>query len=214
MPTTTTPAVKRGLYIITDCARLDYPEMLARTGLMLRAGVAAVQYRDKNPDEKTRRRIAEQLHDLCQRHATPLIINDDVATALAVQAEGVHLGREDTGQDEARRCLPEGTLIGVSCYNDLPGAARAQAAGADYVAFGAVFPTRTKDKTVPASLELLTRARAELTIPVAAIGGITTENCRSVLAAGADLLAVISSVYLADDPTSAVRRFNEIIFKK
>jgi thiamine-phosphate pyrophosphorylase len=206
-----TPTLTCGLYVITDCARLDYPDMLARTGLMLRAGVAAVQYRDKNPDEKTRKRTAIQLHELCQRHATPLIINDDITTALAIQAEGVHLGREDTGQDVARRCLPEGTLVGVSCYNDLPGAAQAQAAGADYVAFGAVFPTRTKDKTVPASLDLLTRARAELTIPVAAIGGITTENCSKVLAAGADLLAVISSVYLAADPYAEVSRFNEII---
>ena len=170
-----------------------------------------MQYRDKNPDEETRRRIAARLHELCLCHETPLIINDDVATALAVQAEGVHLGREDAGQDEARRCLPEGTLIGISCYSDLYRAAEAQAAGADYVAFGAFYPTQSKDKTVAAPLDLLTRARAELTVPVAAIGGITTANCDKVLEAGADLLAVISSVYLAADPYVEVSRFNEII---
>ena len=207
------PVLKRGLYIITDSVHLDYPDMLARTGLMLRAGVAAVQYRDKNPDEHIRRHIAERLHELCQNHATPLIINDDIDTARAVQAEGVHLGREDAGQDEARRCLPAGTLIGISCYNDLSRATQAQAAGADYVAFGAFYPTQSKDGTVPAPLVLLTRAKAELTIPVAAIGGITTENCSKVLAAGADLLAVISSVYLAQDPAAVVERFNEIIFR-
>ena len=207
------PVLKRGLYIITDSVHLDYPDMLARTGLMLRAGVAAVQYRDKNPDKHIRRHIAERLHELCQNHATPLIINDDIDTARAVQAEGVHLGREDAGQDEARRCLPAGTLIGISCYNDLSRATQAQAAGADYVAFGAFYPTQSKDGTVPAPLELLTRAKAELTIPVAAIGGITTENCSEVLAAGADLLAVISSVYLAQDPAAVVERFNEIIFR-
>ena len=205
------PVLKRGLYIITDSVRLDYPDMLARTGLMLRAGVAAVQYRDKNPDEHIRRHIAERLHELCQSHATPLIINDDIDTALAVQAEGVHLGREDAGQDKARRCLPAGTLIGISCYNDLSLATQAQAAGADYVAFGAFYPTQSKDGTVPAPLVLLTRAKAELTIPVAAIGGITTENCSEVLAAGADLLSVISSVYLADDPYEEVSRYNEIL---
>jgi len=205
------PVLQRGLYIITDCARLDYLDMLARTELMLRAGVAAVQYRDKNPDEHTRRHIAERLHELCQCHETPLIINDDIDTALAVQAEGVHLGREDAGQDEARRCLPAGALIGISCYNDLSRATQAQEAGADYVAFGAFYSTHSKDGTVPASLELLTRARADLTVPVAAIGGITTENCSEVLAAGADLLAVISSVYLAVDPYVEVSRYNEIM---
>lgn len=202
----------RGLYAITDCVRLHYPEMLDRTECILKAGVAAVQYRDKNPDSKTRREVAARLHDLCGKHATPLIVNDDVDTALAVGAEGIHLGREDAGLEEARRQAGGGVLIGVSCYNDLDRAVAAESAGADYAAFGAMFPTASKDATVPATPELIARAKAVLSIPVLAIGGITPENCREIVDAGADLLAVISSVYLAEDPVAVVARFNEIIF--
>lgn len=210
MPATIT----RGLYAITDCVRLDYPEMLDRTERILKAGVAAVQYRDKTPDSEVRRDVAAKLHALCEEHATPFIINDDIDAALAVGAEGIHLGREDAGLEEARRRAGSGVLIGASCYNDLDRAVAAEAAGADYVAFGAMFPTATKDATVPATPDLILRAKAVLSIPVAAIGGITPENCREIVEAGADLLAVISSVYLADDPAAVVRRFNEIIFIK
>jgi len=204
----------RGLYAITDCVRLDYPEMLDRTERILKAGVAAVQYRDKNPDSETRREVAARLHELCGKYATPLIVNDDVDAALAVGAAGIHLGREDTDLDEARRRAGNSILIGVSCYNDLDRAVAAGAAGADYVAFGAMFPTVSKDATVPATPDLIARAKAVLSIPVAAIGGITPDNCREIVDAGADLLAVISSVYLAEDPAAVVERFNEIIHSR
>ena len=204
--------LNRGLYVITDCNRLDYRDMLDRTASILAAGVAAVQYRDKSADMDTKRRIAVQLHDLCREHGTPLIVNDDVELTAAVDAEGIHLGREDGGVDTARQRLGDNCLAGISCYNNLGRALTAAAAGADYVAFGAMFPTGSKDGTVPATPELISHAKAELSLPVAAIGGITPENCRPLVDAGADLLAVISSVYLADDPAAAVRRFNEIIF--
>jgi thiamine-phosphate pyrophosphorylase len=202
----------RGLYAITDCVHLDYPEMLDRTERILKAGVAAVQYRDKTADSETRRETAARLHELCRKHATPLIVNDDIDAALAAGAEGIHLGREDASLEEARRRAGGGVLIGISCYNDLERAVAAEAAGADYVAFGAMFPTSSKDTTVPATPDLIAQAKAVLSIPVAAIGGLTPENCREVVAAGADLLAVISSVYQTDDPAAVVGRFNEIIF--
>jgi len=205
-------SLERGLYVITDCVRLDYGQVLARTRTMLQAGVAAVQYRDKNPDRDTRLDMAARLHELCAAFDTPLIINDDVETALAAGAEGAHLGREDAGLPAARKRLGTAALIGISCYNEFDRATAAAAAGADYVAFGAMFPTTTKDTTVPATPELIAQAKTALTVPVAAIGGITPENCRPLVDAGADLLAVISSVYLAEDPAAVVGRFNEIIF--
>lgn len=204
----------RGLYVITDCVRLDYGQVLERTRAMLHAGVAAVQYRDKNPDRDARLDMAARLHEVCTAFDIPLIVNDDVETALAAGAEGVHLGRDDAGLAAARQRLGAAALIGISCYNDFDRAAAAAKAGADYVAFGAMFPTSTKQATVPATPELITRAKATLSVPVAAIGGITPENCRPLLDAGADLLAVISSVYLADDPAAVVERFNEIIYEQ
>lgn len=205
------PFIERGLYVITDCQRLEFDEVLSRTSEILQAGVAAVQYRDKETPGKTRRKRAIELHDLCRRHQTPLIINDDMDTFMAAGAEGIHLGGEDMGCREVRRRLGKAAVIGVSCYNDFGRALQAQTDGADYVAFGAFFSTTSKDKTVPATTDLLRSGKTELVIPVAAIGGITPENCADLLEAGADLLAVISSVYLADDSAAVVRRFNELI---
>ncbi len=139
-----------------------------------------------------------------------LIVNAVIDTCLASGAEGIHIGREDGDCARLRGRLPPDTIVGVSCYNSLRQAGTASAAGADYVAFGAFYPTDSKDQTLPATPELLSRAKQQLAIPVAAIGGITPDNCRPLLEAGADLLAVISAVYQAEDPGAVVRRFNEL----
>jgi thiamine-phosphate pyrophosphorylase len=201
----------RGLYVVTDCERLSFAAILERTGAMLHTGVAAVQYRDKQTATGERIPRAERLHELCARHGTPLIINDDVEVAAAVAAEGLHVGGEDLGCAEARARLGDAAIIGVSCYNSLERALAARDAGAGYVAFGAFFPTASKQRTTPVQPELLRRARQELDLPLCAIGGITPDNCEPLLEAGADLLAVISSVYQADDPCAVVARFNELI---
>lgn len=203
--------LSRGLYIITDCERLEFAAVLERTGTMLRAGVAAVQYRDKQTASGERIPRAERLHALCARYRTPLIINDDLEVAMAVAAEGLHVGGEDVDCTEARARLGSDAIIGVSCYDSLERARTARDRGADYVAFGAFFPTASKQRTTPVQPELLHRARQELDLPLCAIGGITLENCRPLLEAGADLLAVISSVYQTGDPYTEVTRFNEII---
>lgn len=207
------PSLERGLYVITDCRRLEFNEVLARTQVMLETGVAAVQYRDKNAATKTRITRAAQLHDLCNRYHTPLIINDDIETCLATGAEGLHIGSDDGDCDQVRQRLPADTILGLSCYNSLDKARAARSHGADYVAFGAFFPTDSKEQTVPASTALLKSAKQGLDIPVAAIGGITPENCRPLLEAGTDLVAVISAVYQAEDPAAEVRRFNELFQK-
>lgn len=132
----------------------------------------------------------------------PLVINDDLALALAVGADGVHLGRDDGDPAEARRALGPGRILGVSCYDEWARAEVGAAAGVDYLAFGAVYPSPTKPHAPRAGLELLVRAKRELGLPVVAIGGITLDNAPPLIAAGASLLAVISDVFSAPDPAA------------
>jgi thiamine-phosphate pyrophosphorylase len=134
------------------------------------------------------------------------IINDDVALAAAIGADGVHLGRDDGDIAAARQQLRHG-IVGLSCYNEWPLAKAAAAAGADYVAFGAFFPSTTKPNAARAAPDLLKRSRQELDIPVVAIGGITPENGRDLIAAGADMLAVVQGVFGQPDIQAAARRY-------
>jgi len=204
------PVLQRGLYVITDCVNLDTGGLLHKTGLILEAGVPALQYRDKTPDASIRLERARALQQLCAGHNTVFLINDDVELAARIGADGVHIGREDAGYEQSRARLGQDAIIGVSCYNQLERALLAQENGADYVAFGSFFPTKTKNTGIRAYPELLVQARHRLTVPVVAIGGITPENGAGLIEAGADLLAVVSSVYSSDDPRQAVAEFNAL----
>ena len=135
------------------------------------------------------------------------LVNDDVELAKQTQADGVHLGREDVSLVQARTQLGPQAIIGVSCYNELARAVQAQNEGADYVAFGRFFPSRTKPQAVQADLELLREAKTKLHIPIVAIGGITPENGASLIAAGADALAVIEGVFGQADVRAAAARY-------
>ena len=192
-----------GLYAITDGPRIDLLEVVAQA---LAGGARVLQYRDKTADAARRHAEAAALKQLCDTHAVPLIVNDDVALAVAVGAAGVHLGRDDDDVAAARAALGAGAIIGVSCYDSLERARAAAAAGADYVAFGAFFPSPTKPQAVRASLDLL-RQSATLGVPRVAIGGITPDNAPSLVEAGADFLAVISAVFAAPDVCAAAQRF-------
>lgn len=193
----------RGLYAIT-------PEDLARAATMARVVAAvssgalcALQFRRKQADAAQRRAEARGLQALCRRHGVPLIVNDDLELALEIGADGLHLGREDGDLAGARAQLP-GRLLGASCY-DQPGLARrAVAAGADYVAFGSVFPSATKPAAVRAPLSLFS---LPLGVPKVAIGGITLANAREVVAAGADCVAVITDLFEAPDVAQRARDF-------
>lgn len=191
-----------GLYVITDEA-VSGGDFEARCGAVLRGGAQVIQYRNKSGERALRLAQASLLATYCRRSEVPLIINDDVDLAAEVGADGVHLGRDDMGIAQARRRLGERMMIGVSCYDRLERARRAQSAGADYAAFGSFFPSRTKPDAVRADLGLLRAAHRELAIPIVAIGGITAENGRALVEAGADALAVVSSVFLAEDPRAA-----------
>ena len=195
----------RGLYLITP-DETDTAHLLARTAPLLAEGVAWLQYRNKTAGDALRHEQASALQSLCATAGVPLIINDDVHLAKSIGAAGVHLGEDDGDITAARALLSAQAIIGASCYDELPLAQRAVAAGASYVAFGAFFPTRSKTGTRQASVELLAQS-ASLGVPRVAIGGITPDNARSLVEAGADLVAVISGVYDAADPIAAVHAY-------
>ena len=190
-----------GLYLVTP-DQADGDALFAAVAALLPARPARVQYRNKLADAAARRDQATRLLALCRGAGVPLIINDDLTLALAIGADGVHLGRDDGDPAEARRALGPGRILGVSCYDEWARAKAGAAAGVDYLAFGAVYPSPTKPHAPRAGLDLLRRAKAELGLPVAAIGGITLDNAPSLVAAGASLLAVISDVFSAPDPAA------------
>ena len=177
----------RGLYAITP----EVSDVVEKVSLALQGGVALLQYRRKRRDLAEARAVAA----LARRHGVPLIVNDDVELALELDADGVHLGRDDGDLRTARRRLG-GRILGASCYDDPELARRAVEAGADYVAFGSVFASTTKPAAVRAPFALFA---TRFGVPLCAIGGITLANAPQVIAAGADLLAVVSDLFDAPD---------------
>jgi thiamine-phosphate pyrophosphorylase len=199
----------RGLYALTpDLADTDV--LAARVGAALRGGAAAVQYRNKTAPASLRREQAAALAALCRAAGVPLIVNDDVELALAVDAAGAHLGAGDGDLAAARARLGPGRLLGASCYNRLELARAAAAAGADHVAFGAAFASPTKPAALHAPLELYRAARAALGVPIVAIGGITVGNAPALVAAGVDAVAVITALFEADDVARRAGEFRAL----
>lgn len=197
-----------GLYAITD-AVLTPPETLEeKVRAALAGGTRIVQYRDKTDDRLRRHREARLLRELTRDAGAIFIVNDDIELARTVRADGIHLGRDDASIADARASLGPDAIIGVSCYADLDRAFAAEAAGADYVAFGAFFPSSTKPVAMVAPLRLLGEASARLRIPVCAIGGITTENAAAVIATGADMIAVVGGLFGTEDIEAAARNLS------
>lgn len=189
----------RGLYVITDPVLTPANFLHSMVAAALRGGASIVQYRDKGRDPTRRERELTELIALCHRFDALCIVNDDIELAARCDADGVHLGMDDDDIAKARARLGSQAIIGASCYNDPARATRARAAGANYVAFGRFFVSGTKPSAAAADIATLRTARAELTCPIAAIGGITAENARPLLAAGADMLAVVGGVFGARD---------------
>lgn len=198
--------ISRGLYLLTP-DEPDTERLLARLRPALAAGVALLQYRNKAADAILRRQQALAVLSLCREFALPLVINDDWRLAAEVGAAGVHLGKQDGDLPAARKALGPAAIIGMSCYDDIARAERAAAEGASYLAFGAFFPSGTKPLARRADPALL-RAATRFGLPRVAIGGISPDNGASLVAAGADLLAVIGAVFDAPDPAAAVRAFH------
>lgn len=193
----------RGLYLLTP-DEPDTQRLVARVADVIGEGAVLLQYRNKTADAVLQRRQAQALLPLCEAHGVGLVINDDWRLAADIGAAGAHLGESDGDLAEARLVLGDDALLGASCYDSLDLAKAAQLGGANYIAFGAFFNSGTKPAARRAPLALLAQARS-LGLPTVAIGGITPDNARFLLAAGADLLAVLGAVFEAADPAAAAR---------
>jgi thiamine-phosphate pyrophosphorylase len=204
----------RGLYAIADTGILAPDRLLTAVRQAISGGARIIQYRDKSGDAEIRRMQALVLCDLCHELGAILIINDDVALAKSVNADGVHLGRHDPHIVSARARLGDDAIIGVSCYNEIERARKAGRDGADYVAFGSFYSSSVKPEAVRASSRLLQQAKVELDLPVVAIGGITPDNGAELVAAGADALAVITGVFGAENIREAAEKYSRLFVQK
>jgi thiamine-phosphate pyrophosphorylase len=188
----------------------DFPARLEEA--LSAAPVAAFQFRVKGLDQHEAARLAEPLQAICAAHDTAFIVNDDVALAKRLGADGVHLGQDDGDPKEARRILGADAQIGVTCHASSHLAMEAGEAGADYVAFGAFFPTTTKTVEHHADPEILTWWQSMFELPCVAIGGITVDNAAELVEAGADFLAVSGGVWAyPEGHAAAVKRFEKLL---
>ena len=193
----------QGLYALTPDG-LATPDLVARVAAALAGGAQLIQYRNKHADAALAREQASALAALVAAHDALFIVNDAAALAAAIDADGVHIGEDDGSIAAARAIVGGDRLVGVSCYDDFARAQATVAAGADYVAFGSFFASGVKPDARRADVALLHRAR-DLGVPVVAIGGITADNGQSLVAAGADALAVIGAVFGAADCAGVTR---------
>lgn len=203
---------------MTDCqlyliSPLDVSGHFAdRLDRALAAGpVAAFQLRLKDIDQHEAARLAEPLMEVCRAHDVGFIVNDDVALAKRLKADGVHLGQQDGDVKEARELLGREAQIGVTCHASRHLAMEAGEAGADYVAFGSFFPSETKASEHRPDTSLLEWWSMLFELPCVAIGGITPDNCAPLVAAGADFLAVSHAVWGGTDEAAAVQAFGDAI---
>jgi len=194
------------LYVILDRAAARGRDLLTILDATLAGGCRLVQLREKEWPSGRLLPMAERLRDRCRAVGATFIVNDRLDLALALGADGVHLGQDDLPPAAARPLLRPGMILGLSTHS-LEQARAAQAAGADYVAVGSMFPTGTKPDFQLVGPELIGKLRGEISVPLIGIGGITHDNVAQVIHAGADGVAVISAVCAAPDPEAATRRF-------
>lgn len=198
-----TPPLK-GLYVITDEHLTPGAHLIKAVTNALDGGARWVQYRDKTEDHKRRLKEAWALRELCCKYNAGFIINDDLELAIKCGADGLHIGADDIPLSEARAQLGPSAIIGASCYNRIELANIAARDGANYLAFGSIYPSPTKPDAPHAKLQLLRKARKQH-LPICAIGGINLNNAAPVIASGADLIAVVSAVFRARDIRKAAQ---------
>jgi len=202
-----------GLYGITDPQlMLDDSLLLKKVELALQGGMSLLQYRNKGVlSSSDARRQAKLLVALCHNYGIPLIVNDDVSLAADIGADGVHLGQQDISLCEAKKLLSQQAIIGVTCHNSLSLAYQAEKEGASYVAFGQFFSSKTKPLAQQATISTLTEVKKHCSLPVVAIGGITLDNCKIVIDAGANMIAVIHALFaepnVAENAQAFARHF-------
>ena len=194
----------KGLYLVTPDWD-DTDRLVAVSDAGLKGGATLLQYRHKTASAALRHEQASALLAVCRRYDKPFIINDYPELCVELDADGIHVGGTDATVAEVRRQVGPQRIVGSSCYGSLELAQAAQGAGASYVAFGGFYPSRIKKYEVSTPVDIVTRAGQMVALPNVVIGGMTRENAVPLIAAGADMVAVISSVYFADDPEGAAR---------
>lgn len=199
----------RGLYLVTP----DWDntqQLLEITELALRGGAALLQYRHKTADAELRREQAECLQALCRTYSVPFIINDYIDLCLALNADGIHVGGTDESVAKVRAAVGPNKIVGASCYGSMELAHDAHRSGASYIAFGGFYPSKVKKYPVTTSPDIIAQAKKEIPLPNVVIGGMTRDNSAPLVEMGADMVAAISSVYLAGNPQLAARAFADL----
>jgi thiamine-phosphate pyrophosphorylase len=199
----------RGLYVITPDTT-DTSQLCKMVGCVLSGGARFIQYRNKTASSQLRLTQSRAIYLLCKQHRVPLIINDHLDIALEIDADGLHVGQNDTSIMEVRDTLGRNKIVGASCYNHLSLAVEAEKAGADYVAFGAFYPSATKADAARASISLLDEAKKTLSIPIVAIGGINLSNAQNLIVHGCDSIAVSQALFSAQDIRSTAQHFSRL----
>tara|TARA_S200000501_G_C20705604_1_gene691593 strand:+ start:343 stop:951 length:609 start_codon:yes stop_codon:yes gene_type:complete len=197
----------KGLYLITPDWE-DTNKILSITEIALNQGICLLQYRNKFASKLLRLEQAKKLLKLCKKYNIPLIINDYVDLCLEIDAGGVHLGGEDVSVKEARHILGENKIIGASCYGNFNKGLLAKKTGANYLAFGGFYPSRVKKYSSDTPINIISKAKKELSLPVCAIGGISETNAEILVKEGADMIAIISSVFMANNPEKVIKQLN------
>lgn len=198
----------KGLYAITPDI-VDDNHLVTQVTKVLQGGVSMLQYRSKSTDNALKYRQGKLLQGLCRQHDILFIINDDLDLTIKLNADGVHLGQQDMTIRQARVALGPRCIIGASCYNSLETAAQAKQAGADYLAFGAIYPSASKPQAEHAPLALLTAAR-QFGLPVVAIGGLHLGNAQHAIDAGADAIAMIQGLFASPDPQETAQALSRL----
>lgn len=189
-------------------------DLLDKTQQALEGGAQLVQYRNKSADKRLLKEQAQSLLQLCREYEIPLIINDHIDLAVAIDADGVHVGLGDIPVSTARKRLGQGKIIGASCYNNLHLALQAEESGSDYVAFGAFFPSATKTDTVPVSINLVDCAKQKVTVPIVGIGGIRLINAAAVIESGCDAVAVCNDLFGTENITAKALQYAQLFAER
>jgi thiamine-phosphate pyrophosphorylase len=203
----------QGIYAVTDEVLTPKSTIVKQVEEALEAGAKVIQLRDKSSTDDELEPIAKSLQALCDQKNATFFINDRVQLAKKIGADGVHVGFTDQTVKETREEVGEKMLIGVSCYGDIERAKQAVNDGADYVAFGAFYPSKTKPKADVVSKEVISKAKAELDVPVCVIGGINRKNINEIVDFQPDLYALVSDIFESESIKQTVTELNELISK-
>jgi thiamine-phosphate pyrophosphorylase len=201
--------VLNGLYVVTPDWD-DTDKLMTATESALMGGAQLVQYRHKTADATLRREQATALLDICRKYGIPFIVNDHVDLCMEIDADGIHVGGTDQSVAAVRALVGPDKIVGASCYGTFDLAVDAQQHGASYVAFGGFYPSRVKKYDFKTPFEIVGQAKMQLHVPVVVIGGMTQDNAIPLIAQGTDMVAAISSVYMADDVEAAAREFADL----